>query len=575
MGASSSKNSRRNSNIYTPAILESFIKINEFNKYFKYQKNKGELTELFYTLIDKNNFLDGLDLEFNKIKEKKMKNKNDKTIKHLLEFILDTLHEELNEKSNKEKNEQIKNDNSNNSEVEKDESKLYQEFIDCYYKNNKSIIQSLFFGEEENIQNCLTCKTTNYNFNVFKMLYFDLNLYKKGEKRIDIRELISKYGEQEEKNNYCNKCKKTTKITSNTIIKKLPEIVIISFDNYKDLLIDYYLSFEIKEEPYLLICFIHEEKNNVFYLENNKWYEFNIKEKSQKEIDDIKKIHKNPIVAFYQKKIIHNKILMTKYYNRLSIFFNNISEIPELLKTKHIEDENIFDNYYIINKKWFNKLTKIFESEEQYQNDNLFFNSFNKVTNVPNLNIKEFKEKINLVSERVKALETEENLFPVEYNTHSDSGLPYPKDFVLVKEDDLNELIKDFNLKIKNLENNLYKVHIGEDYLFLKENNNNKVYYLCLPSMLLFKVTKILKYNEDKYYSREMKLYIKGRGGLDYYWQQRNLNLNDNKVQKIIDKEKEYIGDFINLIDNDFIYYNNANYNNNGIEEDNIINNYY
>ena len=88
MGVSSNKATKRNSDIYTPAILESFIKINEFNKYFKYQKNKGELSELFYTLIDKNNFLDGLNLEFNKIKEKKMKNQKDKTIKNLLLFIL-------------------------------------------------------------------------------------------------------------------------------------------------------------------------------------------------------------------------------------------------------------------------------------------------------------------------------------------------------------------------------------------------------------------------------------------------------------------------------------------------------
>ncbi len=192
---------------------------------------------------------------------------------------------------------------------------------------------------------------------------------------------------------------KNIKYTSHTIIQKLPEIVIVSFDNYKETIINYYVSFEIRNEPYLLVCFIHEEKNNVFYREYNKWYEFNIKEKNQKEIENITNIHKNPIVAFYQKKIIHDKILMSKYYNRLSIFFNNIKEIPELLRTKHIEDENIFDNYYIINKKWFNKLTKIFESEELYQNDNQIFDSFNQVTNIPNLNINQLKEKTNIVIE--------------------------------------------------------------------------------------------------------------------------------------------------------------------------------
>ncbi len=64
---------------------------------------------------------------------------------------------------------------------------------------------------------------------------------------------------------------KNIKYTSHTIIQKLPEIVIVSFNNYPKTIINYYVSFEIKNEPYLLVCFIYEEKNNVFYREYNKF----------------------------------------------------------------------------------------------------------------------------------------------------------------------------------------------------------------------------------------------------------------------------------------------------------------
>ena len=557
MGSSSSKKYQKTQEIDTPPLLVSFIKINEFNKYFKFQKNKGDLTKLFYTLIE-SNFLDGLDLEFKKIKEKKMKEKDDINIKKLLLFILDTLHEELNENANNENNVQ----NINNNEDE-DESKLYQDFINYYYKNNKSIIQTLFYGEEERISKCSICKKISYKFDVLKMLYFDIHTYKANKGKIDIRNLISSYENSNEKiTSFCNKCQKKTENQSHTIIKKLPEIIIISFNNDKDKLIDYFLKFDIKDEPYLLICFINETKNNVFYLEHYKWYEYNIEDKNQKEIETITNITKNPIVAFYQKKIIHDKILMAKYYNRLYLFFNNIRDITKLLKN-NISDENQFFDYYIINKKWFNKLTKIFESEELYQNDNQIFDSFNQVTNIPNLNINQLKEKTNIVINRVKILE-DPNLFTPEFENDPESGIKYPKDFILIKENDLNDLFKDFNLKIKDINNNLYKVQIGENYLFMKDNSNieNNIYYICYPFIFLFNVDKILKYKEDKYYSREIKLYIKNKGGLDYYFEQRNLDVSNNSIQKIIDKENEYIGDLINIVNNKTLYDINKFYKN-------------
>ena len=49
----------------------------------------------------------------------------------------------------------------------------------------------------------------------------------------------------------------------------------------------------------------------------------------------------------------------------------------------HIVDEKNFEDYLIISKKLFNRITKIFESDEVYEDDNKVLN--NK-PNIPDIN---------------------------------------------------------------------------------------------------------------------------------------------------------------------------------------------
>ena len=226
---------------------------------------------------------------------------------------------------------------------------------------------------------------------------------------------------------------------------------------------------------------------------------------------------------------------------------NNLLKIPKLIK-EHIADENKFENYYIINNKWFNKLTKIFESEEIYQNDNLILDSFDQITNVPNLNNNDIKEKIKLVQDRLQIL-NDEKIFIPGMEKNEESGIEYPIDFIIIKENELKEILINFNIKIKDIEKNLYKLLFGENYLFIKTKNKN-IFFICYSFLFLFNVEKIFRFNDQKYFSREIGNYIKNKGGIDYYLQLRQLDINNNNIQPIIDREKENIGDFINIISN-------------------------
>ena len=568
MGTSSTKNKKSKSDSYISALLISFTKINELKEYFQNPSETGQLSKIFKSLINSMGLLDGHVLEFNKMKDKQMKEKENNRIKDILLFILDTLHNEFNNNNESQ--------NNNNSDIkidDTDESESYKHFIDIYYKYNNSIIQDLFFGEEEIIKRCSICKKSKYNFYLLKMLNFDIHSFKE----VYIDELIKNYGKQEEKHLLCDICNKKADILYNNKIKKYPEILILSFDhnNMDKTIIKYYLRLPIQDEEYILICFIMkaDEKNekddnyNVFYREyNDKWFIYNVNKKKEKEIENILIINKNPFVTFYQKKITFYKILMDKYYTYLSSLFNSIRAIPNLAGN-HIIDANKFDNYYIISKKYFNKLTKIFESEEIYKNDNIIFDSYNQVKNITNLNEDELKQNAKLFTERLKIL-NDEKLFKPEYDINKKSGLQYPKDFIIINENELDQMLNNFNIKINNIKNYLYKVLLGENYLFIKSNINNNTYYVCYSLIFLFYVEKIFIFNEDKYFSREINLYIKNRGGIDYYFEERKLD-SSIETQPIIDKEKENIGGLINIntsgtmINLNKYFFNNKNDNNN------------
>ena len=310
-----------------------------------------------------------------------------------------------------------------------------------------------------------------------------------------------------------------------------------------------------------------DDNYNVFYREyNDKWFIYNVTKREEKEIENIQIINKNPFVTFYQKKITFYKILMDKYYTYLSSLFNSIRAIPNLAG-KHIIDANKFDNYYIISKKYFNRLTKIFESEEIYKNDNIIFDSYDQVKNIKNLNEDELQQNTKLFTERFKIL-NDEDLFKPEYDINKKSGLHYPKDFIIINENELDQMLNNFNIKINNIKNYLYKVLLGENYLFIKSNTNNNTYYVCYSLIFLFYVEKIFQFNEDKYFSREINLYIKNRGGIDYYFEERQLD-SSIETQPIIDKEKENIGCLINIntsgtmINLNKFFFNNKNDNNN------------
>ena len=190
---------------YMNATLQCFCQIKQLVIYFKYNpdllqiiqnyknKNESSLTYSFknlienlwpsvYELIDyKNNFKNSNNKYFApyEFKEKISKmnplfkgvQANDS--KDLVNFIIMTLHQELNKAPKKEL--------PNNNQIVDQTNKqlIYQYFINNYQNENKSIVSDIFYGINFTSTQCSNCKIIKYNFQTYFFLIFPLEEVRK------------------------------------------------------------------------------------------------------------------------------------------------------------------------------------------------------------------------------------------------------------------------------------------------------------------------------------------------------------------------------------------------------------
>ena len=100
---------------------------------------------------------------------------NTKDPKDLLNFIIITLHEELKiyQKNNNNENLNI------NIKDQANQNLMLNNFMNNYFKKNKSIIGDIFCGVNHYITNCSKCKIPKHNYEVYYFLFFPLEEIRK------------------------------------------------------------------------------------------------------------------------------------------------------------------------------------------------------------------------------------------------------------------------------------------------------------------------------------------------------------------------------------------------------------
>ena len=179
---------------YMNSTLQCFCHIEKFVDYFKYNQqvaniakdNKDKLVHSFKLLMDNlwpNNYKKGVSEKFyvpQEFKEKISKMNplfegiaaND--AKDLVNFIIMTLHIELNKGNDNNNNNNLVNNNLNNLS-----DPIFKSFIENFQKENNSIIKDLFYAFNCNSTQCTICKNFLTNYQAYFFLIFPLEEVRK------------------------------------------------------------------------------------------------------------------------------------------------------------------------------------------------------------------------------------------------------------------------------------------------------------------------------------------------------------------------------------------------------------
>ena len=252
---------------YMNATLQCFCNIEEFVNFFKYNgylinkvrndDGKKTLSSSFKLLIEKlwpNNYYINNQQKSYSPKEFKAKisklnplfkgvQANDS--KDLVNFIIMTLHDELNMTKNQIINNNVHLDQTN-MQI------MYNSFIQNFRANENSEISRLFYAFNNNITKCHNCKVQSYNFQTYFFLIFPLeeirkfklsyNQYNNFNNIMNINEVNiqdcfeydRKITEMSGQNAmYCNYCRRTTTSSNRTLLFTGPEILIIILNRGK------------------------------------------------------------------------------------------------------------------------------------------------------------------------------------------------------------------------------------------------------------------------------------------------------------------------------------------------------
>ena len=229
----------------------------------------------------------------------------------------------------------------------------------------------------------------------------------------------------------------------------------------------------------------------------------------------------NSIYLDENSKLKEKYKLFHKYYKE---FFDELENIDKLVSSS-IEPKNVYDDYIIINKSYFNKLIKLFEPMCIYNNDSIIIDSYDKLTKIDNLeiNINQFDDRLRNLKKASIQLEAE-SLKNTKYK--------YPKKFLLIKKD----LLSNFNIKEITFKLNIFKLLFGENYLFIKFK---KTLIACSKESFFFNFNYVFIYFQRYYFENELIPNIQGKKGFYYFFNKIGFDIFKNDLFRHINKEVE------------------------------------
>ena len=486
------------------SLILSLSQIDSFRQIFYSENLKGELCQIFSDLIN-NKSLDKIDEYVDKIKEKFNQKEKDIAENNVAEKIIKFLYNELRDEL------------LNEGEKDKIINKLFNakfEFIST--KSNKKEIKEI---------------PLIFTFDLPKLYTEEHKILGKENKIYICLERVIK---SQLKKTILKDYHEYDKFEANY----MPEICFMHNINIKDKSLLFYRTIDINEIPYELIYFILDIDNKMekYFKVNNIWYKLSSVDNRIKTIIDIKSIFGTPKLIIYQKRNEYIQNILDKK----EIFAKENDLILDLMN-KHIIPEHEYEKYYLLNKSILSDLIKI---------------------------LNDTKEPKEIIYKKAQDIIKNKNLLEVELEK-KENILNLPKNFVIMRENSyvnfLEESNEDFSVSKQivitnnseyyfsdDVNNKIYQIKFGENLAFVKiETDNQETFYICEynKDKKNFDIIIFMSYSQKGLFDNDIEKYISNRGGLEYFYLKKNLNLKKDEKQIIKDDEENNIGILINFVD--------------------------
>ena len=463
---------------YIKNILLSFYKIEKLKKIF-FQEDINE--------IDKSKELTNLIAKYMKDYENKNSNNCDKIIidiekkidlkdlkfENLINYILRTLHQEINSK--------IISNNPPPSD-DTDEKISFNNFLKYYNDQNESIIKNLFFGFKEIIKLYKCCYITKYKFEVCEYINLDLNGINKGLQNL----MIEWENHQNEEEDKCSICLIDSATSIQYQLYYSSEILIIINNNKSEVELDSIIKTK-KFEYKIISCIIESKEPNdfsVIFNCENKWHII----ENNNNIEDFNNNKIYPYVLFCEK---------------IKEFNNNESKITFLSEISHNNNKNNNNNANSIkdNNPFALNLSDNTENNNNYNNNIINNNNLNINNNI------NFNNNINNV------------------NNINNNNMIFSNNNISINNNDTNRVLNNLNNdnkinQIRNM-NNQYSINQNNNLINKRKNNSMN---------MILNNYQILNNKNQIYYSYNQNYNMKNYYNNNFIQNKYNNNFNCNNI---------------------------------------------
>ena len=297
-------------------ITTGFFEL-EQNKFFIRNKNT-KLAKIYCDIL--HNILNNKKYQaenFIRIFNKMHNNSNDLSISNFIKIFILNLHNELNIKKNYVQNKNQLIEGTNQNEV------LIQ-YLKNFTQNNNSLISKYFFALIKNKIICNSCNSTNFNYNQFYFLSFNLiDIKLKIKNKIHINDCFDYFQAKVDNiNHLCPKCGSSENSLYRTLYSSQPILIIVfergSEENLcrdeiqydEELNLEKYIEYNRSGKKFFLcgvISIIFEgnnlKKDFTFYREGkgSKWYSYDDEKQNLCNVSEMynKRI---PIMLIYHRE---------------------------------------------------------------------------------------------------------------------------------------------------------------------------------------------------------------------------------------------------------------------------------